>query len=103
MWLLGRVTGYRLHHLLGFVLLLAATFAGVSAAFWWLGEHADSALGFGGVLLVALAYLAVTPLAMMASALFVGRRVFVRLRRRAELYGFGFRAGDGRSGVRISF
>jgi|GEM_PF-2995597 hypothetical protein len=101
LWLLRRLTGYRLKHLLALALLPAVLLAGVAIPFWWLGEQADAAAGIAGVLLVAVAYLSVSTLVLAFSTLLLGRLVLARVRRRAAHLGFG--ASRARSGVRISF
>jgi hypothetical protein len=84
LWLLRRLTGYRLKHLLAVALLLTVLLMGVAIPFWWLGEEADAAAGIAGVLLVAVAYLSVSTLVLAFSALLLGRLVFARVRRRAS-------------------
>jgi len=101
LWLLRGITGYRLRHLLGVGLVLATILLRVTLPFWWLGEVADSAVGIPGVLLVVAAYLSVTAIVLAFSAVLLGRLILTRLRRRAELLGFG--TGAWGSGVRISF
>jgi fucose 4-O-acetylase-like acetyltransferase len=92
LWLLRRITGYRLRHVLAAAFVMALGVAAATLAFWWLGQRADAAIGFVGVLAVALAYLCSVALGL-GVALYAAARVTAgRVRRRAAPLGFS-RAG----------
>jgi len=89
LWLLGRLTGYRLRHLLALTVVLAGAVIGVAIAFWWLGERADSAAGLVGVLIVASAYVWAVTVVLALTFFAVARLTVARVRRRTAPLGFG--------------
>jgi len=80
-WLLARLTGWRLRHLVVFALALASSLAAVGAGAWWLAERADSTLGAAGVLLVLFAYLVASAGVVVLCTILAGRLLLVRARR----------------------
>ena len=81
LWLLRRVTGLRLYHLLAATFAIAAALVGLALGFWWIGEQADSTVGPVGVVLVTAAYMA-TATVLLGFALVVSWRLLIaRVRR----------------------
>ncbi|HWX97335.1 MAG TPA: hypothetical protein VNZ01_10850 [Solirubrobacteraceae bacterium] len=80
-WLLRRLTGLRLYHLLALLVVLTIVVGGMAVPFWWLGERADAAIGAFGFVLVAIAYLYAALLVLAATAVILGRLLVGRVRR----------------------
>lgn len=81
LWMLRWVTGVRLYHLLAALLALAVALVALAVPFWWLGEHADGAIGPFGVLVAAGAYLAAATVLFGFSLVAVCRLLLGRIRR----------------------
>ena len=81
LWLLRRATGVRLYHLFAVSLAIAVALAGLALPFWWLGEHADNAIGVPGVLFAMAAYLTTATVLLGFSVIALGRLLVGRIRR----------------------
>jgi len=79
-WLIRRLTGYRLYHLVAVLLVVVATIGALAIPFWQLAELAEGVAGFAGLALVALAYLYTAVLVLAAAAVLVGGLVIRRVR-----------------------
>jgi hypothetical protein len=79
-WLIRRLTGYRVYHLLALVLVVAAALGALAIPFWQLAEWADGVAGFVGFAIVSLAYLYAAMLVLLASTIIAGGLVVRRIR-----------------------
>ncbi len=81
LWMLRWATGVRLYHLFAASLAIAVALVGLAIPFWWLGEHADSAIGVFGVLFALAAYLATATVLLGFAVMAIGRLLVGRIRR----------------------
>ena len=79
-WLLRRLTGYRLYHLIALVFVVMAMLGALAIPFWWLGEQADSVAGFAGIAAVSLAYLYAAMSVLVVATVVVGGLTVRRIR-----------------------
>jgi hypothetical protein len=80
-WLLRRLTGFRLYHLLALTLASTVALGGMAVPFWWLGEQADAAIGPLGFAIAAIAYVSAGTLLLAAAVIVVARVLRGRIRR----------------------
>jgi hypothetical protein len=85
LWIVGRVTGLRVYHLVAAALAVVAMLSALALPFWWLGQQADSVAGVFGLLFVMLAYFSTSVVVLVASALLAGRFAVGRIRRTLRL------------------
>jgi len=79
-WILRRLTGYRLYHLLALVFVMMAVLGALAIPFWWLGEQADSVAGLAGIAVVSLAYLYAAMSMLIVATAVVGGLTVRRIR-----------------------
>lgn len=81
LWILRSITGVRIYHVLATCLLLVGALAALALPFWWLGAHAESAIGPVGAIVVTGTYLASATVLLGVSAVLLWRLLVARIRR----------------------
>ena len=82
-WLLRRLTGYRLYHLVGLVAVVITALCALAVPFWLLAEQAaslDGLAGVAGVGIVSIAYLCAAASMLVAFTILVGGLTVRRIR-----------------------
>ncbi len=80
-WILRSLTGVRIYHVLATCFVLVAALVALALPFWWIGAHAESAIGPVGAIVAVCAYLASATVLLGLSTVVLWRLLAARVRR----------------------